>query len=169
MTVQRYSPRPLAEYREDVSLQQIGAPDSAIVVGPAGSALLRGDTEAWNLAYLSHDFDTQLMYPDPQFTTHVRRTTQFVISSGSLDLAEEVPDRAKVRSLLRLPPLAAARAIVALPRVKQLPLYQAYGQGWLDTLMRRASQRTSAGDPDNDVASVSDAATYLLRFKGATP
>lgn len=73
MSCIRYSPVPIEEY---------GAPTSS-------SGFLKDDQDAWNLAYLSWDFDKCKTWPDPHFSTHVRRTLQFVIASGALDLSNE--------------------------------------------------------------------------------
>jgi hypothetical protein len=151
---QRYSPRPIAAYGAKVRLRVAGSPKTdEVVTGPATSALLKDDPEAWNLAYLSHNYEGPRCLLDPFFTTHVRRTLQFVIRTGETDLVGD-REHETVRPILRLPPLSA----------KSLPLYQAYGKTWIEIIQRRASALASMQDPDNDVVSVQSAAAYLERF-----
>lgn len=118
----RYSPNPIENY---------GAPTSS-------SSVFKNDQEAWNLAYLSWDFEKCRTWPDPNFSTHVRRTLQFVIATGALDLTADVNTDRKVRGFLCAPAPAAAYQITNMRRVKELPLYQAYGEKWLTRVNARA-------------------------------
>lgn len=161
---QRYSPRPIADYGAKVRLRVAGSPKTdEVVTGPATSALLKDDPEAWNLAYLSHNYEGPRCLLDPFFTTHVRRTLQFVIRTGETDLVGD-REHETVRPILRLPPLQAVKSVLRIERLKSLPLYQAYGKTWIEIIQRRASALASMQDPDNDVVSVQDASTYLERF-----
>ena len=72
-------------------------------------SLLSGDPEAWNLAWLSHDFGKGPHF-DSHFSTLIRRTLQFALKSGGIDLLDIVPTALKVRGLLRLPPAQAIKA-----------------------------------------------------------
>jgi hypothetical protein len=124
----RYSPRPRETYQGFVEGRGYG---------PATSALLDSQ-EAWNLAYLSHDFEKVLMHRDPYFTTHVRRTTQTLLDGSGLDLTGSSPRSGLVASLLRAP---APRFVYLIQRhavLKSLPMYTAYGEAWLTTIEARA-------------------------------
>jgi hypothetical protein len=124
----RYSPRPKETYQGSLEGTRYG---------PATSTLL--DTqEAWNLAYLSHDFEKVLMHKDPYFTTNVRRTTQTLLDGSGLDLTGSSPLSRHVASLLRAP---APRFVYLIQRhavLTSLPMYTAYGEAWLATIEARA-------------------------------
>lgn len=116
----RYSPKPMEEYG-------------------ASKAML--DTpERWNLAYLSHDYDS-IRYPkDPHFAVHVRRTSQTRLDGGGLDVVGSIHPDLLVGSLLRE---TAPRAVYRLQRLKifeQLPLYAAYGKPWVAAIVARSRQ-----------------------------
>lgn len=136
MSCIRYSPNPIENY---------GSPTST-------SGFLKDDQEAWNLAYLSWDFDKRKTWPDPHFSTHVRRTLQFVIDTGALDLTGEISSGKKVRGFLRGPAPAAAYKLTHLPRVKELPLYLVYGEKWLERVNDRARQYREPHDERFDFA-----------------
>lgn len=61
------------------------------------------DPIAWDLAYLSWDFEAGKDIPDPQFSTCVRRTLQFITSSGRIDLTNEAALDLTVRGLMLNP------------------------------------------------------------------
>lgn len=136
MSCIRYSPVPIEEY---------GAPTSS-------SGFLNDDQDAWNLAYLSWDFDKRKTWPDPLFSTHVRRTLQFVIASGALDLTNEANTSRTVRGFLRAPAPAAAYQMTRMRRVKELPLYLAYGEEWLNRVNARARNYREPHDARFDFA-----------------
>lgn len=123
----RYSPRPKDTYpgtREGTRY------------GPATSTLL--DTqEAWNLAYLSHDFEKVLIHKDPYFT-NVRRTTQTLLDGSGLDLTGSNPPSGLVASLLRAPAPRFVHLIQRHAVLSSLPMYTAYGEAWLTTIEARA-------------------------------
>lgn len=100
----------------------------------ANSRLIAGDPEAQNLYWLSHGTGP---HPDPHFTSLVRRTLQFVITTGQIDLIDAIPASGKVRGLMRLPPPQAVLRLKSLQHLADLPLYAAYS-GWLDTIQERA-------------------------------
>lgn len=105
--------------------------------GTASSALL--DTlQAWNLAYLSFDFENKLTHPDPHFTVHVRRSIQTRLTDGTQDLVEPEPFLGLVGSLLLLPAPRFTHLIKPLELLKSLPLYVAYGESWLETITARS-------------------------------
>jgi hypothetical protein len=105
------------------------------VTGLFSSPLLKHDREAWNLAWMSRPCG---LYPgeqpDPNFTSLVFQTVQFVPATGEIALAGQVPDCRLVRSLMGLPPPAVLKRIVELDLHMQMPLYEAYGHAWIDTM-----------------------------------
>jgi hypothetical protein len=129
----RYSPRPIEAY----TVPQLKA-------GPAFAEFLRNDVEAWNLAFLSHPYELRAEHPDPQFTILVRRTVNTLLSTGSVDVLGKMPAQNTVRSLLRLPPgqfitaILSRRAADGRALIEHLPIYQAYGEPWLDQITARA-------------------------------
>ncbi len=103
--------------------------------GPATSTLL--DSEAtWNLAFLSHDFNKTIDHPDPNFTTHVRRTVQTKLDGSGLGIGED--PATLVASLLVLPAPRFVYLIKKHKVLQSLPLSQVYGQEWLETIEKRS-------------------------------
>lgn len=117
----RFSPRPVTDYGV-----------------PSKSAILSNDHEAWNLCYLSFDWETHTHHPDPQFSVNILRTLQFVPETGEIDIARECPEHT-VRAFLRTTPHVAVKRILSMPRVSSLPMVRAYGAGWLKTISDRAA------------------------------
>lgn len=101
------------------------------------SELLGEDVEACNLAWLCHD-SHKGHHRDPRFTVLVRRTLQFVIASGKIDLIDAYPAEAKVRGLLRMSPAQAVLKFSQMALIRDLPLYAAYGEAWLDIMRARS-------------------------------
>lgn len=99
------------------------------------TGLLAGDLDAWNLAWLSHG---ETFHPDPHFTSLVRRTLQFVIKTGGIDLIDQLPAIAKVRGLMRFAPAHVVKKLLEAQHLSDMPLYAAYGTTWTDTMIRRA-------------------------------
>jgi hypothetical protein len=124
----RYSPRPRAAYQGKVN---------GSLYGPSTSGLLE-TTEAWNLAFLSNDFETRLHHPDPYFTTNVRRTTQTLLDGSAVDLTESFPLSERVACLLRLPAPRFVYLVHRFAHLEQLPMYRAYGDEWLVTIEERS-------------------------------
>ena len=141
----RYSPKPIGAYTKVLG----GKP-----YGPAESALL--DTAAaWNLAYLSHDWQALFQHPDPMFSTHVRRSTQTRLDGTGLGLLED--ERRLVGSMLALTAPRFVYLIRRSPALASLPLYMAYGKPWLDTIEAR-SHHCEWGAPDEPgIALLADA------------
>ena len=131
----RYSPKPLNEYAGTVQ---------GTSYGPAHSALL-GAPQAWNLAYLSFNFDKALQHPDPYFSTHVVRTMQSRLDGGGADLIDKYPSSQTVQGLLSLPAPRFVYLIRQHSVLRSLPLFLNYGQEWLDTIEER-SRICSSGD-----------------------
>lgn len=105
--------------------------------GTASSVLL--DTlQAWNLAYLSFDFENKHTHPDPHFTVHVRRSIQTRLGDSALDLVASEPYLGLVGGLLLLPAPRFVHVVKSLECLKKLPLYVAYGESWLETITARS-------------------------------
>lgn len=124
----RYSPRPRETYQGS---------HGGTRFGPATSTLLVSQ-EAWNLAYLSHDFEKVLMHKDPNFSTNVRRTTQTLLDGSGLDLTGSSPVSCLVASLLRAPAPQFVYLIQRHAILKSLPMYTAYGEAWIATIEERS-------------------------------
>lgn len=116
----RYSPNPLDAYPT-----------------ASRSLLLLRSPEAWNLAWLSWNWEDNPNL-DVNFTAAVHQTLNTVLKTGKVDLTSSVPDSAKVASLMRLPPPQAAHKLAWHPGTPTLPLYLRYGPEWLETLTARA-------------------------------
>lgn len=130
------------------------------------SMLLAGDPLAWNLAWLSWDWENYPVHPDPAFTGHVHRTMQFVIEDGVIDVARLYPDNAKVGAFMTLPPPSAALKLLALELRESVPLYRAYGAVWLETVMARSHLYREPHDDslDQQVIDTQQALTLLSRL-----
>lgn len=125
----RYSPKPIEAY----TIVLAGKP-----YGPAHSKLL--DTpESWNLAYLSHDYVAEFQHKDPMFTTHVRRTLQTKLDGTGLGIGHD--PTTLVGLLLSLPAPRFVYLLRGNPHlVSTLPLFTAYGETWLATILNRERQ-----------------------------
>ena len=121
MTEARYSPKPISSYNMS-----------------AGSNLLTSDVAAWNLAYLSWDMENKPMWPDPFFSTHVRRTIQFVIADGVSDVTGQTPDNMSVRGYFLKPAPQAVALVQRMAHFKALPMYKHYGEVWRKTIIERS-------------------------------
>lgn len=122
--------------------------------GAAASRLLSEDAASWTLAYLSHDWDRCGMVGDAQFTVNVRRTMQFVLATGHIDLGNVVPDNVKVAGLLKHPPPRAVKLLLDCDRLVQMPMFKAYGQQWPITMFERSKLWRAPHDPVFDAAVV---------------
>ena len=124
-SAERYSPRPREAYGQILH---------GFAFGPNASALL--DTaQAWNLAYLSYDFEENPDHPDTKFSTLVRRSTQIRLNDGTLGLADELKDL--TGSWLLLPAPRFVYLVRNFKFLSEIPLYLAYGQAWLETIEAR--------------------------------
>lgn len=133
MTPTRYSPEPIGSYR----------------FAPMFKFLVE-DPVAWNLAYLSWDFEAAQKPPDANFSTHVRRTLQYSLATGRVDLTDETPPHRTVRGLLQHPPPRAVKLLTEHPLVRDMPLFRAYGPDWLRTLEARGRLYWEPYDKDYD-------------------
>ena len=147
----RYSPRPIEEY---------GKPNSP--ARPANSRLL-SDPAAWNLAFLSFDYGTAVMHPDPNFTTLVRRTVQSALDGSGPDLTGVKGDHELVGHWLYLTPPEFVYQVTRHSVLKSLPMYQAYGQEWLRTIDHRAYM-LGASKPDPVLAPLVEACEVLQKI-----
>lgn len=135
----RYSPKPVDAYNKTL--------ENGMAVGPGAAVFLRSDPEAWNLAWLSHDYEQKAEHPDGDFTVLVRRSVNTVLGTGEVDVLGMMPASATVRSLLQLP---AERFLIEIttrtvnvdgekvPLLQRLPLFVAYGVEWLERAKERA-------------------------------
>lgn len=147
----RYSPKPVEGYTKVLGGKSYGPADSALLNTPA----------AWNLAYLSHDWQAQFQHPDPMFSTHVRRSIQTRMDGTGLGLLED--ESSLVGSMMAM---TAPRFVYLIRRsqaLTSLPLYLAYGKSWLDTVDSRA-RHCEWGAPDEpNIAALSlDAARSII-------
>lgn len=150
MTQTRFSPEPVHAYQAAGMFK-----------------LLLEDEAAWNLAYLSWDFDNPELRPDPNFSVNVRRTLQFVLATGQIDLTESVSRLEKVHGLINGIPPQVARRLTELKRVTELPLFKAYGQSWLDMVLCRSRLYREPHDEtfDFEIESVKDSMGLLGKLK----
>ena len=74
----RYSPKPIEGY---------GVTHEGTFYGPSNFGFLNKDPEAWNLAFLSHDFEERPTLKDPKFTTLVRHSVLTKLSDGTLTVS----------------------------------------------------------------------------------
>lgn len=149
----RYSPRPISAYK---------IRNKNVEYGPATSAMLR-TTSAWNLAYLSHDFERSLLHPDPNFTVNIRHTTQMMLDGSGRDLTS-MSGSGTVDELLHLPAPRFVHLITRHPVLVQLPMYLAYGHAWLKTIEKRSFLCQVEEYRPDDIEDFSQAQAELERF-----
>lgn len=149
----RYSPRPISDYTKT---------HAGVELGPGTSVMLK-PAQAWNLAYLSYDYDKSIQHPDPEFTVLVRRTCQTKLDGTGLDVVGNsgVP---LVESLLELPAARFVHLITQHPALKTLPMFTAYGQPWLDTITARSYKCQTDESPPDNVVDFSAARALLAKF-----
>ena len=130
----RYSPHPIEHYGRKVAGEW---------VGPSTSQFLRGDNEAWNLAFLSHPFERQLHHPDPRFAINVSATVRTRLDDGTrgpvASTFDSRPDAPSVRSLLMQPASVFVRYVMEDADLREmLSLFQIYGAPWVEIIRERA-------------------------------
>lgn len=149
----RYSPKPLEEYPRTPT-------------GPAGDSRVDRVT-VWNLAYLSHDFDRFPLHKDPHFLTHVRRSCQYDLETGAVDLAGWAKGGVDLLdNKLLMPAPWFVNWLMKNRRVMiNLPLFKAYGQSWVSAIEERCRicHTHGEGEPE-DLLDLSVAKGVLLRF-----
>lgn len=145
----RYSDKPINAYGQLVDGEHHG---------PAALSLLRSDLQAWNLAYLSFDFETNPGKPSPEFMYLLALTLRTDLLTGTV-CAEggALAQQSTIRPLLEFSPREFATLLLAHPRVRELPLYKGFGESWLTLLFERAcvarevtAAAEAAGSPDLD-------------------
>ena len=141
----RYSPQPIEYYSRNLL---------DLRVGPAQSPFLRDDPLAWNLAWVSHNYDATPQASDPKFTTHVRETAR---------------NHELRKHLNKLPEQFYHAVFVLQPRlVRSLPMFAAYGLPWVNTVQQRA-RWAEPNDPllDAPIGNTALALQHLTRIFSA--
>lgn len=149
----RYSPLPRTAYRE-----------------PAKSSFLV-PLPAWNLAWLSHPFDSPRAKAHPTFTTAVWYTLQTRLSDGVVDMVGNEPKQNTLYSFFVKPPEEAVACVAQYLHHRKLPLYSLLGDEWLVRMHERLG-RSRLTNPEDDVISLmsmqpdnfNDARSYLEKF-----
>jgi hypothetical protein len=128
--------------------------------------LLHEDAGAWNLAYLSWDWESG-KFPDAHLSVNVWQMMMFVPLTGHIDLANENPEHLKVRGLVKGPAPQVVHRLINLPRLDKTPMFIAYGQAWLDTMKLRSHLYREPFDDalDAEPPSLSDALRVIAKLK----
>lgn len=145
----RYSTKPLAEYKHAQPFK-----------------ILHSDPDAWNLAYLSWDWEDGA-FPDPHLSVNVWHTLMFVMETGVVDLANQAHNNDKVRGLMRNPPPRVVHLITNLPNLASTPMFKAYGQQWVDTMTQRSYLYREPHDEQLDakLPDLSDALRVIAKLR----
>lgn len=153
----RYSPRPISGY-----VTRIGD----ATWGPAQSRLLKRPG-AWNLAYLSHDYDKTPQPADPNFTVHVFYSIKYDWVKNVVDLGDASPFEHTIACKLTLPAPAFVKWLHDNPSIHHgIPLFQAYGQAWLETVTERSfGCHDYDYEPDLEVRDISSASALLQPYR----
>ena len=128
---------------------------------------LHTDQAAWDLGYLSWDFDKGEGYPDAHFSVNILQTLQFVIKTGAVDMAKTLPASELVRGMIKGPAPMIAKALVGFPRLQETRMFLAYGGKWLETVQSRSYLYREPYDVkyDAEVADMTAAMGVLSRLK----
>lgn len=149
----RYSPKPLSAYHRPGEQ-----------VGPAFD-LRVSNQEIWNLAYLSFDYDSHALHPDPFFLTHVRRSCQFSLGRRKVVL-QGVRDDDSIKPLLRNPAPAFVAWLKANMAVTvELPLFRSYGSEWLALVEERSWLCQTDDHQEIEIKNLEAARSLLARFR----
>lgn len=136
-----------------------------------GKGILYGPPEDWNLGWLGHAYETQKFPKDPAYAVHVMRTCQVLLQQGAPETSDLAPAHLKLRGWMRLDPKQAVANILAYKHLSSLPLMQAYGTRWLETIQRRveacqANPGTALNQLiDAPVPDMAGAQDFLARFR----
>ena len=149
----RYSPRRMDSY--------FRTPDW-VAFGPSAKRIL-DSTEAWNLAYLSHDYEADGAHTDPMFNIHVRRTTQVLLAGYGIAVHSEDAEPV-FGSLLRLPAPRFVYLIRQSPILTTLPLYLAYGLPWVELIEKRSHHCRNGDHEEYESTDLDDAVELLQRI-----
>jgi hypothetical protein len=128
--------------------------------------MLREDPAAWDLAWLSWDFESDRL-PDMHFSVNIRRTLQFVIRDGGLDMTGDLPDHLKVRGLMKYTAPRAVKLILDMPNAHKTHMFLAYGTDWLQTLQARSHLYRAPYDKayDFDVEDLTQATEVIAKTR----
>jgi len=143
--------------------------ESYQATGPKG--ILYGCLEDWNLAWLGHPFETNKFPKDPNYGVLVMRTCQVLLQQGAPETLDMAPTELKLRGWLRLDPKQAVAKMLSYKHLSSLPLMQAYGTRWLDTMQRRVENcqenpgATLFQSADTLVQDTGAAQDFLARFR----
>ncbi len=145
----RYSPDPLGSYKHAKPFK-----------------LLQDDPDAWNLAYLSWDWEGG-PFPDAHLSANVWKTLMFVPSVGKVDLTKITPSRLTVRSMIRGPAPQVVYRLTNMQRLKETPMFAAYGQPWVTTMTQRSHMFREPYDEvlDADLTDLSDALRIIAKLR----
>jgi hypothetical protein len=126
----RYSAKPIEDYGRTIDGE---------FRGPSTISWMRDDLEAWNLAYLSFNFDARPVCPFPEFGHLVARTMRTDLTTGiSHPAGVHIPRQLTVRPFLRQTPREFVTAMLSHPNVRKLPLYKGFGEDWLRVIFERS-------------------------------
>ena len=158
----RYSPKPREAYEKSKSGRKTYT---------AASCQLIEDVVTWNLTYLSHDIESMRLHSDPAFHVLVRRTIQTLLDGSGPDLTRMSDPKTRIEHWLTLPAPRFAYLVRQHPHLSTLPLYQAYGESWLQLIEKRSwlcqyqpdAEPYPLGDP---FANLEDARLALGRVMG---
>ncbi len=121
--------------------------------------LLQDDQEAWNLAYLSWDWE-EGPFPDPHLSVNVWKTLMFEPGTGRVDLTRSADPKRTLRGLIKGPAPQVVYKLTNLERLKETPMFMAYGQQWVDTMSQRSHLYREPHDEQLD-AKLSDLSQAL--------
>lgn len=149
----RYSPRPLSEYT------------SKVFPGPAEDSRV-DRPEIWNLAYLSYDYEKSLKHKHPYFLSLVRRTCQFNVLDHTIDLTWAQGGKLFF-NVMRKPAPWVVNWLQRNPEIlRALPLYEAYGPKWFDTMLARSRLCGDHGhEPEPAIESYAEATGLIARIQ----
>lgn len=126
----RYSAKPIECYGRVVDGE---------LRGPSTLPVLKNDLEAWNLAYLSFNFDAQPVCPFPEFGYLVGKSLRTDLTTGvSHPPGVPLPRQLTMRPFLRQPPREFVSTMLAHPMLRKLPLYKGFGENWVRVLFERS-------------------------------
>lgn len=126
----RYSAKPIEDYGRIVDGE---------FCGPSTLPALKHDLEAWNLAYLSFNFDAKPVCPFPEFGYLVAKTMRTDLTTGITHPAGvPLPRQLTVRPFLRQRPREFVSTMLVHPMVRKLPLYKGFGEDWIKVIFERS-------------------------------
>lgn len=124
----RYSPEPIEAY--DITFGRAR-------IGPSQLQSLAGHPACWNLAFLTFDYATDPVHPDPRFAGHVLDTVRFVLRRQEIDVLGQQPVALKVEGLLQADARTFLDGLLENDLYHGCPLWRAYGDRWIDNMQDR--------------------------------